>query len=165
MQTKKLTEHVYKCLNDKQHCKGIFIDLKKAFDTVNHGILLRKLELYGIRGVPLLWFTSYLKNREQSVSVAGHQSSNRTMNVEIPQGSILGPILFLLYINDLSQISNIFSVILYADDTTLLANNPDYSTLMRSINNELDNIKEWLKANRLSLNLDKTFSLLFYKPL
>ena len=157
----KLTEYIYSCLNNKQHSRGIFIDLRKAFDTVNHEVLVKKLEMYGVRGLPLLWFNSYLRDRKQSVSINGHCSSEETISVGVPQGSILGPILFLLYINDISNVSNLFSVILYADDTTLLANNSDYATLMRDINNELPKLQEWLNANRLSLNLDKTFTLLF----
>ena len=156
-----LTHFIYESLNRKQHCMGIFIDLKKAFDTVNHGVLLKKLELCGVRGLPLTWFTSYLRDRRQSVRVAGHSSSVRVVNVGVPQGSILGPILFLIYINDLPRISNLFSSILYADDTTLLSKNSDYGELIDSINSEIPRLYEWTNANRLSLNLNKTYAMLY----
>ena len=157
----KLTEYIYSCLNKKEHCMGIFVDLKKAFDTVNHSILLRKLERYGVRGSCLTWFNSYLRDRKQFVSVAGQCSAAKTIEIGVPQGSIIGPILFLIYINDLPFISDLFSPILYADDTTLLAKNIDYTNLMHEINSELPKLYQWLNVNRLSLNLRKTFSLLF----
>ena len=157
----KLTQYMYDCLNQKHHCMGIFIDLKKAFDTVNHKVLLKKLEMYGVRGVPLAWFTSYLKDRMQHVRVADHSSSTKVINIGVPQGSILGPILFLIYINDLPKISNLFTSILYADDTTLLTNHTNYDELIDSINNEIPSLQEWINANRLSLNLDKTYAMLY----
>ena len=136
----KLTEYIYRGLNNKEHCRGIFIDLRKAFDTVNHKILLKKLEKYGVRGLPLLWFTSYLKDRRQFVGVDGNCSQEEIINVGVPQCSILGPILFLIYINDLPRISSLFTVVLYADDTTLLASKRDYNSLMIDINKELAKI-------------------------
>ena len=157
----KITEYVYSCLNAKHHGMGIFIDLKKAFDTVNHRILLMKLERYGVRGLPLAWLTSYLRNRRQFVSVEGRCSRQKTSNIGIPQGSILGPILFLIYINDITLISEIFTVISYDDDTTFLIDNSNYNSLILQINNELLKRNQWLMANKLSLNLDKTFKLLF----
>ena len=139
----------------------MFIDLKKVFDTVNHKILLEKLKLYGIRGTPLSWFESYLKDRKQRVSIGGMYSSERVINTGVPQGSILGPILFIVYINDLTTISPFFTSILYADDTTLLSSHTDYDALILAINNELPKFYRWTVANRLSLNLDKTFAMLF----
>ena len=156
----KLAEHIYSCLNEKQHCIGIFIDLKKAFDTVNHEILLKKLEMCGVRGVPLRWFASYLLERRLRVSIDGYNSVLKTINVGVPQGSVLGPILFLVYINDLPNVSNLFSSILYADDTTLLMNHSNYEQLIQTINNDIPNLIEWINANRLSLNLDKTYAML-----
>ena len=153
----KLTEYVYKSLNDKRHCLGIFIDLRRAFDTVNHGILLNKLELYGVRGIALSWFTSYLQGRQQYVSIAGHNSALKNITIGVPQGSILGPIMFLLYINDLPLISKLFSSVLYADDTTLLARGTNYNTLVREVNGELPKLHRWLNANRLTLNLRITY--------
>ena len=96
-----------------------FLDLKKAFDTVNHTILLKKLEHYGFRGVPLQWFESYLSARKQFVSVNGHSSDELEIKHCIPQGSVLGLLLFLLYINDLPSISKKFTFYLFADDTNI----------------------------------------------
>ena len=156
-----MVEYVYSCLNRKEHCIGVFIDLKKAFDTVNHEILLGKLERSGIRGLPLRWMASYLKDRRQCVTIDGKCSSQRIINIGIPQGSILGPQLFLLYVNDLPNVSSKLRSILYADDTTLLANNSDYSTLTQCINDELPKLYQWTIANRLTVSLDKTYSMLF----
>ena len=157
----ELTEYIYRCLNNKEYCISIFLDLTKAFDTVNHGVLLGKLERYGVRGLPLQWFASYLKDRQQYVSISGQCSSQRTINIGIPQGSIIGPILFLLYVNDLPNITSKFLSILYADDTTLLSSNSDYPHLVKLINDELPKIQQWTATNRLSVSLDKTYAMVF----
>ena len=107
------------------------------------------------------WFESYLKGRKQSVSIAGEHSTEKILTAGVPQGSILGPILFILYINDITTVSNLFSPILYADDTTLLSNHSNYEILLQTINNELPKLFKWTVANRLSLNVDKTFAMLF----
>ena len=156
-----LVEYVYSCLNRKEHCIGVFIDLKKAFDTVNHNILLGKLERCGVRGLPLQWLASYLRDRRQCVTIDGRCSSQRNINVGIPQGSILGPQLFLLYVNDLPNVSSKLWPIFYADDTTLLANNSDYYNLIQCINDELPKLYQWTTSNRLSVSLDKTYTILF----
>ena len=157
----EFTEYIYSCLNRREHCIGVFLDLTKAFDTVNHEVLLGKLERYGVRGLPLQWLASYLKDRQQCVSINGRCSSHRTVNVGIPQGSIMGPILFLLYMNDLPKISSDLLSILYADDTTLLASNSECSTLIQHINDELPKVRQWTIANRLSVYLDKTYAMMF----
>ena len=110
--------HVSKALNEKKHTIAIFCDLRKAFDSCNHNILLSKLSRLGIRGAPLAWFANYLSNRSQFVCVNGVNSSLRTIQMGVPQGSILGPILFLLYINDLPLCTELLAL-LFADDTTL----------------------------------------------
>ena len=108
--------------NGKLGC-GIFIDLKKAFDTVNHSILIKKLEHYGVRGTSLEWFKSYLSNRQQFVSFNGHLSDKKLISCGVPQGSVLGPLLFLIYINDLPNISKVLNFDLFADDTNIYTMN------------------------------------------
>ena len=114
-----ITETINKTIEDNMYGCGIFIDLKKAFDTVNHAILLQKLKHYGIRNKALAWFKSYLTNRKQYVSLNGCDSDIKDINCGVPQGSVLGPILFLLYINDLPNISKKLKFFLFADDTNI----------------------------------------------
>ena len=135
---------------------GIFIDLKKAFDTCDENILLAKLNHYGFKGSVKCWFHSYLTNRKQYTNINGTSSSFRKMTCGVPQGSILGPILFLILINDLSQCSKHFFTLLFADDTTLQLSSSDISDLYYTANIELLNVAEWFKANKLTLNISKT---------
>ena len=139
----------------------VLIDFRKAFDTVDHGILLHKLHHYGIRGIAYDWIKSYLSNRQQQVSYNGVNSSYKTINCGVPQGSILGPLLFILYINDLSAVSKILTSVLFADDTTLVDHDSNLTTLINRFNTELVNIVNWLNANKLSLNIDKTNFMIF----
>jgi len=140
---------------------GVFIDLSKAFDTLDHNILLRKLEHYGIRGLALQWFQNYLYNRKQCVTLNGATSSIQDIIYGVPQGSILGPVLFILYINDIVNCSDLLSFILFADDTTLLFSCKDFGQLNQIINVQLAKVSDWLKANKLSLNTKKTNFILF----
>ena len=145
---------------------GIFLDLSKAFDTIDHNILLKKLEWYGVRGKALDWFRSYLHNRKQYTQ---YKVPSEPLNIThgVPQGSILGPLLFILYINDLPQSIKHLKPILFADDTNLFNSNSNYSTLISQTNDDLYNLNEWLKANKLSLNINKTVYVPFtnkYKP-
>ena len=135
---------------------AIFLDFSKAFDTVNHQILLKKMQNYGIRGLPLNWFTSYLTNRQQYVSLGNVESSKQTMVCGIPQGSSLGPLLFLLYINDLPNSSNLLSCRIFADDTNVFVSSKNASNLETLVNTELGKIKEWCDINKLSINFKKT---------
>ena len=132
-----LIGYVYKSLNEKKHGISLFIDLKKAFDTVNNKIILGKLKLYSIQGTPLSWFENYFKDRKERVSIRGMYSTERVINTGVPQESILGPTLFIVYINDLTTISPLFTSILYADDTTLHSSHTKYDALILAINNEL----------------------------
>jgi exonuclease III len=147
-------DKISKAFENNEYSIGIFFDLAKAFDTVNHEILFKKLANYGIRGIQLAWFTSYLDRRLQCVSCNGAISDFRVVRYGVPQDSNLGPLLFLLYINDLPNISPALSFILFADDTNVFYSHKSYQTLIQTVNNELVFIAEWFSANRLSLNLD-----------
>ena len=116
----QITETIRQALDDKKMACGVFVDLQKAFDTVNHDILIAKLEHYGIRGTANMWFSSYLKNRSQFVSILGFDSATKPINHGVPQGSVLGPLLFLIYINDLHNAIKNSKVFHFADDTNLL---------------------------------------------
>ena len=152
----KLTESIYQSLNEKNHHTIALIDIKKAFDSVNHRKLLLKLESYGIRGLALSWLKSYLKNRKCFMAIDDIKSDVLTFNVGVPQGSVLGPILFLLYVNDLPNISHNLQTVLFADDTTISTSHSDYNELVQLTNNALKNVSEWTNSNQLTLNSDKT---------
>ncbi|MEE4247207.1 MAG: reverse transcriptase family protein [Kangiellaceae bacterium] len=140
---------------------GLFLDFQKAFDTVDHEILLNKLSIYGMRGVAHKWLTSYLNQRNQQVLFFSGSSSNQTISHGVPQGSILGPLLFLLYVNDMANVSNLLFFILFADDTNVFISGRDLDSLIDVINAELTNLATWLKANKLSINYTKTQYIIF----
>lgn len=142
--------------SNKINC-GIYLDLRKAFDTVDHSILLLKLNSYGITDTFLRMIESYLSNRYQCVEHNKVKSSLRQINIGVPQGSILGPLLFILYINDFPSISSKFTSLLYADDTALFFEADSPSELQESLDTELPKVSKWLQANKLSLNTNKTF--------
>ena len=156
-----LLENIMKALENGESAIGIFLDFQKAFDTVNHSILLDKLCIYGIRGPALSWITSYLSNRYQYVVYNGYESECKYIICGVPQGSILGPLLFLLYINDLPAVSKLFMPILFADDTNLFCTSHNVNMLVDDINTELVNVYAWVQSNKLSLNIDKTNYMLF----
>ena len=154
-----LTQKITEAIENKKFTIGIFLDLSKAFDTVDHSILLDKLEYYGIRGITLKWFKSYLSDRKQIVKFYEYRSSMNTISCGVPQGSVLGPLLFLLYVNDIHRSSTLLSFILFADDTNIFNSYSDINTLITTTNEELKKVAEWLRANKLSLNIKKLNSL------
>ena len=145
----ELQDKILTAIHTNKFCIGIFMDLSKAFDVVDHKILLSKLEHYGVRGLPLSWFKSYLSNRSQYVVYNNSSSDFCSITHGVPQGSILGPLLFLIYINDLIHSSNKFDYIMYADDTTLIYSQPYNHNLQNDINAELDKVTKRFKSNRL----------------
>ena len=158
----QLTEKIRESIDNKKYGCGIYIDLSKAFDTINHDILIKKLDHYGIRGNSLLWFKSYLQNRKQFTFINGVESSLQSVTCGVPQGSVLGPLLFLIYINDLPNISKQLEFFLFADDTNIYFEHSCLKTLERSVNRELKKLSNWLIINRLSLNVSKTNFVIFH---
>ena len=129
----------------------MFIDLKKAFNTVDHTILLKKLYYYGIRGNALKWFESYLTNRSQYVLFNREKSDIRDITYGVPQGSILGSLLFMHYINDFSSVPDKLFCVLFADDTSIFLGGKDINNLMNTQHVELSKLYKWLLANKLTL--------------
>ena len=164
----ELTDQIVNNMEKKQVPFAIFMDLSKAFDTLNHEILLTKFKYYGIYGTSLNLLESYLKNRFQFVSLNNTNSKYNLITSGVPQGSILGPLMFLIYINDLPLASNKFKFINFADDTTLLSNLNDFNSnfknqdIGKNINEELSKIIFWLESNGLTINKQKTKFMLFH---
>ena len=150
------TNFIHEALDKKQHTLNVFVDYSKAFDTVKHSILLSKLERYGFRGLSLNLIASYLENRRQRVKIGDAVSDEKQIHIGLPQGSILAPTLFLLYINDLSKLSNCFYPIQFADDTTLIFKNNDFNDLVNCCNGTLDTFYRWSTCNRLTINVEKS---------
>ena len=148
-------------IEKKKDIMGLFIDLQKAFDTIDHNILIKKLYHYGIRGVPLKWFESYLTNRQQFVVLNDITSEYKSITCGVPQRSVLGPLLFLLYINNIVNSSELFYFILFADDTNMLYSDENVDSLISVVNLELIKLSCWFKANKMSLNLKKTNFVMF----
>ena len=157
-----ITDRIQEACDNGQYACGIYLDFKKAFDTVNHNILLDKLSHYGVRRIEINWFKTYLTNTKQHITVSSQKSDNALIEFGVPQGSVLGPLLFLIYINDLNQARKFSRVRHFADDTNLLL--VDNSTNIKKnkhTNHDLKFLTTWLRTNRISLNTSKTEILLF----
>ena len=165
----KSTEHnllhlinkVGEAINEDKYCIGIFLDLKKAFDVVSHDILLKKLRHLGINGTALKWFKSYLSNRTQRVDINGNLSDLKNLDISVLQGTILGPILFLCFINDLPLSTNLLAF-MFADDTSCTAAGANLPLLIQHVNIELQKLANWFRANKMAVNISKTKFIIFH---
>jgi hypothetical protein len=147
----QIVNYIAEAINDNMYCIGVFLDLRKAFDVCSHEILLKKLKKMGINGIAYEWFSSYLQGRSQCVDINGHFSDFLDLDISVLQGSTLGPILFLCYINDFWKCTNLFSV-LFADDTTGLAKGANLQNVISFVNLELQKIANWFSSNKMQLN-------------
>jgi len=152
---------IEKELHDKKFVLGIFMNLQKAFDTINLNILLDKLHHYGFRETSFNWFKTYLIGRSQFTVVNGEKSLIKITNCGVPQGTVLGPLLFLLYINDITRSVNKSQIKLFADDSNLFVVSDDLKTLFDIANNELTCLSQWISANKFFINYDKTNFMVF----
>ena len=165
----ELVDRISYSLDNRKLPISIFLDLSKAFDTLDYEILLYKLHHYGIRNSTLNWFWSYLTNRTQYIEIDGITSNSRPLFTGVPQSSILGPLLFIIYMNDINKVNSKFDLILYADDTTMISSmctftsdRRDTASIDANINRELSKISDWLIVNKLSLNISKTTFIQFH---
>jgi hypothetical protein len=156
----QIINYVSSALNDGNFCIGVFLDLKKAFDVCSHSILLKKLSKMGVTGVSHRWFSNYLSGRSQKVEINGKLSDSLGLDISVIQGSTLGPLLFLCYINDFFAATTLFSV-LFADDTTCLSKGKKLNELVPYVNQELQKIALWFKANKMAVNTSKTKFIIF----
>ena len=154
-----LISRISSAIDQRETTVGVFLDLSKAFDTLDHQILFTKLEYYGIRDVALQWIKSYFSRRQQFVQINQTCSSMQTIKCGVPQGSILGPLFFILYINDLPKASMLTEFLLFADDTSIFFSHSNPNYLENVLNNELLNIDVWLRCNKLSVNIKRQIML------
>lgn len=158
-----VSDFILNNMNSGKATAALFLDLKKAFDTVDHDILISKLDDFGVKGSALNWFKSYLTDRSQIVSVNSNFSDPQGINIGVPQGSILGPLLFIIYINSL-PINVTCKCVMYADDTTLLCSSTDPEELKSDLSLNLNRIGKWFQVNKLTLNVKKTKLMVFGSP-
>ena len=158
----QLTRNISESFEKGEYTLGVFIDLSKAFDTVDHTILIEKLQYYGIKGTNLEWLKSYLRNRKQYIHSEGVAKQLLDIKCGVPQGSILGPLLFLIYVNDFNKASNLLRHIMFADDTNLFLADKNINILFNNMNIELQKVSSWFKSNKLSLNINKTKWTIFH---
>ena len=161
----KLNDHVLKSFDSYKYTAGIFLDFKKAFDCVDHQVLIDKLEHYGLRNNALNLISNYLKDRKQFTYYLDTYSSQTTLTHSVPQGSILGPLLFNIYINDIVNSINKLNIILFADDSCLYYSNSNINDLIAVVNDELQLVNSWLISNRLTLNVSKSHYIIFSRGL
>ena len=159
----QLVEQINQSFEKNEFTLGVLVDLSKAFDTVDHQISLKKSEYYGIAGNYLRWFANYLKDRQQFASVEHNTTKKVTVTCGVPQRSILGPLLFLLHVNNLHHASKVLNPIMVGDDTNLLFLHSEINMLFEKINKELTNLSNWFNGNKLSLNVKKIKFSFFHK--
>ena len=152
----QLVDKITKGVDQGKYTLGILLDFSKAFNTINHRILIKKLEHYGIRGTCLECFKNYLKNRKQAVKYNTTKSDEIMTSGGVPQGSILGPLLFILHINDIQNCSKLISIILFADDTNIFYSHSCPEKLNETVQEELKKITVWFDRNILAINNTKT---------
>ena len=157
----EFSSFIYKNLDERKKVLAIFLDFKNAFDSVPHTILLQKLQHYGIRGNILKWFESYLQGRTQTTKYGNQKSQTLPITTGLPQGSVLGPILFNIYINDLINVSETLNTTCFCDDSLLFASSENLESLVLLFNEELHKIYKWTIANKLVLNTDKTVAMVY----
>jgi hypothetical protein len=155
-----IVNYISGALNENKYCIGVFLDLKKAFDVCSHEILLKKISKMGITGVAYTWFNSHLSGRSQCVDISNNYSDFIELAISVIQGSTLGPLLFLCYINDFWTATSMFSV-LFADDTTCLSKDHDLKNLISYVNTEMQKIANWFRSNKMALNVSKTKYIIF----
>lgn len=156
-----VTDYILSNMDHGEVTGAVFLDLKKAFDTVDHGVLLSKLSSLGIMGKELNWFSNYLSNRQQCTVIANVHSDYKQISVGVPQGSILGPLLFISFINDLPNVICKSKIVLYADDTAIMYNSKSLTEVNTVLNEELVNVANWMSTSKLTVNASKTKVMVF----